>query len=72
MNPNELSDKIIDLEIRITHQEDHILSLDKTVYQQDKLLNALIIKIKEMEDKIKLTGENGILSSDKEAPPPHY
>ncbi len=72
MSTTELSDKIIDLEIRLTHQEDHILSLDKTIYEQDRLLSALVNKLKEIEDKIKTSGENNILSSDQEAPPPHY
>ncbi len=65
-------DKIIDLEIRLTHQEDHILSLDKIVYEQDKLLGALLEKVKQIDEKIKSSGESNILSSDEEQPPPHY
>jgi len=65
-----MTDKIIDLEIRLTHQEDHILSLDKIIYEQDKLLSALVAKVKEMDDKLKSTGESNILSSDEEVPPP--
>lgn len=67
-----MNDKIIDLEIRLTHQEDHILSLDKMIYEQDKLLSRLVTKVIEMNDKLKSTGENNILSSEEEAPPPHY
>jgi len=69
---NTLEEKIIDLEIRLTHQEDHILSLDKIVYEQDKLLSALLEKVKQMDDKIKSSGENNILSAQEETPPPHY
>lgn len=69
---HDLSDKIIDLEIRLTHQEDHILSLDKIIYEQDKLLTALVTKTKELDDKLKTSGDNNILSSDEETPPPHY
>ena len=69
---NTLEEKIIDLEIRLTHQEDHILSLDKVVYEQDKLLSALLEKVKQMDDKIKSSGENKILSAQEETPPPHY
>ena len=69
---HDLSDKIIDLEIRLTHQEDHILSLDKIIYEQDKLLTALVTKIKELDNKLKTSGDNNILSSDEETPPPHY
>jgi SlyX protein len=69
---NPFEEKIIDLEIRLTHQEDHILSLDKIIYEQDQLLSALLEKVKQLDDKIKSSGENNILSSDEEAPPPHY
>ncbi len=67
-----LEDKIIDLEIRLTHQEDHIQSLDKTIYEQDQLLSALLEKVKQLDEKVKTSGENNILSADEEAPPPHY
>ena len=68
----QLEEKIIDLEIRLTHQEEHIQSLDKIIYEQDKLLSALVEKVKQMDEKLKSTGENNILSSDEETPPPHY
>ena len=68
----QLEDKIIDLEIRLTHQEEHIHSLDKIIYEQDKLLTALLEKVKQMDEKLKSTSENNILSSDEETPPPHY
>lgn len=69
---NLLEEKIIDLEIRLTHQEDHIQSLDKIIYEQDQLLNVLLEKVKAMDEKLKSTGENNILSAAEEVPPPHY
>jgi len=69
---DQLQEKIIDLEIRLTHQEDHIQALDKIVYEQDQLLNALLEKVKQMDEKIKSNGENNILSAQDETPPPHY
>ena len=68
----QLDDKIIDLEIRLTHQEDHIQSLDKIIYEQDQLLSARLEKVKQVDDKLKSSSENNILSTDEEAPPPHY
>ena len=72
MNEQDIEEKLIDLEIRLTHQEDHILSLDKIIYEQDQLLTALLEKVKQMDEKIKVSGENNILSADEETPPPHY
>lgn len=67
-----IEEKLIDLEIRLTHQEDHILSLDKIIYEQDQMISALVEKVKQMDDKLKSSGENNILTSEEESPPPHY
>jgi len=68
----KLEEKLIDLEIRLTHQEDHIHTLDKIIYEQDQLLSALTDKIKQMDHKLKTAGESNILSAEEESPPPHY
>jgi len=65
-------DKLIDLEIRLTHQEDHIQSLDKIIYEQDQLISSLLEKVKQMDHKLKSVGGENILSSEDETPPPHY
>ena len=72
MNIQNLQEKLVDLEIRITHQEDHIQSLDKIIYEQDQLLSALTNKIKQMDTKLQGMGEENILSSEEDTPPPHY
>jgi SlyX protein len=69
---DELKETLIDLQIRLTHQEDHIHSLDKIIYQQDQLIAALTDKVKQLDNKLKSTGEANILSAEEESPPPHY
>jgi len=69
---NEVKETLIDLQIRLTHQEDHIHSLDKIIYQQDQLITALSDKVKQLENKLKSAGEANILSAEEESPPPHY
>ena len=67
-----LEEKLIDLEIRLTHQEDHIASLDKVIYEQEQMISALTSKIKQMDTKLTTMGEENILSSEEDVPPPHY
>lgn len=69
---DELKETLIDLQIRLTHQEDHIHSLDKILYQQDQLITALTDKVKQLDNKLKSTDEANILSAEDESPPPHY
>jgi SlyX protein len=68
----QLEEKLIDLEIRLTHQEDHIQALDKIIYEQDQLLGALTEKIKQLDYKLKSAGDENILSTTEDKPPPHY
>lgn len=67
-----LEEKLIDLEIRLTHQEDHIQSLDKVIYEQDQLITALTKKVKQLDSKLLTMGEENILSAAEDKPPPHY
>ena len=69
---DELKETLIDLQIRLTHQEDHIHSLDKIIYQQDQQISALADKVKQLENKLKSAGEANILNAEEESPPPHY
>jgi len=68
----QLEEKLIDLEIRLTHQEDHIQALDKIIYAQDQLLSALTEKVKQLDSKLKSAGDDNILSNADDKPPPHY
>ena len=67
-----MNDKLIDLEIRLTHQESHLEELDKIIYQQQRMIDQLLEKLSTLEKRLKTTTENNILSQSEEAPPPHY
>ena len=67
-----MEEKFIDLEIRLTHQEDHIQELDKVIYQQQQAIDLLKDQIKHLQGKLKNVSENNILPSSEETPPPHY
>lgn len=67
-----MENKLIDLEIRLTHQENHIEELDKIIYQQQKTIDALREQLSNMEKRLKNATEQNILSQSEEKPPPHY
>ncbi|MCW8909284.1 MAG: SlyX family protein, partial [Gammaproteobacteria bacterium] len=69
---NKVEEKLIDLEIRLTHQENHIEELDKVIYQQQKTIDALSERLTDLERRLKTATENNILSQSDEVPPPHY
>ena len=67
-----MEEKLIDLEIRFTHQENHIEELDKIIYQQQKTIDSITERLSDLERRLKTATENNILSQSDETPPPHY
>ena len=63
-----MQERLIDLEIRITHQEDMIDELNKTVYQQRLRIERFEELLKEMASRI-IELENNNPLNEK---PPHY
>ena len=63
-----MEERLIDLEIRITRQEDMIDELNKTVYQQQLKIDNFEALLKEMASRIvELENDNPL--NEK---PPHY
>ena len=67
-----LEAKLIDLEIRYAHQQNHVDELDKVIYRQQQMIDRLNEKINLMEKRMKTYGESNILRPEEDSPPPHY
>jgi len=67
-----MKNKLIDLEIRITHQEDTLQKLDQVVYQQQQLIDQLTQKIQQLETRLQAMAVSDILNPADDVPPPHY
>lgn len=69
-----MEDRITDLEIKLTHAEAHIESLNTTVFDQQKQIDDLSRNIELMKEYIQSIGKqmSEIAAPGEEAPPPHY
>lgn len=67
-----MDERLIDLEIRLTHQENHIEELDRIIFQQQKAIDLLTAQVQHLQQKLKNATEANILSPSEESPPPHY
>ncbi|HEY9052133.1 MAG TPA: SlyX family protein [Gammaproteobacteria bacterium] len=72
MSIETLEAKLIDLEIRYAHQQNHVDELDKVIYRQQQMIDRLNEKINLMEKRLKTFGESNILRPEEDSPPPHY
>lgn len=61
-----------ELEIRMTHMEDTLDVLDKTLVAQQKEINMLKLQITILEKKLESATGSQIADEKDETPPPHY
>ena len=68
----ELENKLIDMEIRFAHQQDHIEQLDQIIYRQQQTIDELNQRLMQLEKRLKSVTEANILRPEEDSPPPHY
>ena len=68
----EMEQKLIDMEIRFAHQQDHIEQLDRVIYQQQQTIDQLGQRLLQLEKRLKSATEANILKPEEDSPPPHY
>lgn len=64
-----MEDRIIDLEIKFTHQEKIIDELNEVIIEQGKEIIELKKKIKLLKDSF---DQQLVKNEEEEVPPPHY
>ena len=69
---SEHEEKLIDLEIRFAHQQDHIDQLDEVIYRQQQTIDQLDQRLAQLEKRLKSFSESNILKPEEDVPPPHY
>jgi SlyX protein len=61
-----------ELEIRLTHMEDTMDVLDKTIVGQQDEINKLKLQVSILEKKLENAAASQIADEKDETPPPHY
>jgi len=67
-----MEERATELEIRLTHMEDTLDVLDKTIVRQQGEIDILKLQISILEKKLKVTTESQLADEKDETPPPHY
>lgn len=65
-------DRIIDLEVKISHQEIAIETLQQLAYEQHKIIEGLEGKIARLSNKLENFIEGGAEIGPANEKPPHY
>ena len=65
-------ERIDNLEMQITHQNEVIDALNKTVIEQWARLDQALARIKQLEDRLREVQASVVRDAADEVPPPHY
>ena len=68
----DTDDRITELEIRLTHIEDTLDVLNRTVIEQHALIDQLQLQLSVLEKRLKPAASSNIALDSEETPPPHY
>jgi SlyX protein len=66
------TDRLVDLEIRIAHQDMVIDDLNATVVEQWKAIDGLTRRLEALVDRLATVEQNARYAAPPEPPPPHY
>jgi len=67
-----MENRVTELEIRLTHLEDTIEVLNKTIIKQHSEIDILQLQVSNLEKKIKASQSSQLALESEETPPPHY
>ena len=67
-----MENRVTELEIRLTHLEDTIEVLNKTIIEQHAEIDMLQLQVSNLEKKIKASQASQVAHESEETPPPHY
>lgn len=66
-------DDVMQLQELVSHLQDDIQKLGDELFQQQKDMQALLLKIAKLEAKLQAAHmDSGILNPAEDTPPPHY
>ncbi len=65
-------ERIINIEIKVTHLEDQIDEMNKTIYRQQQQIDRLINAASSMAKRLDALSENNDQTSPADERPPHY
>ncbi|HHO59928.1 MAG TPA: SlyX family protein [Thiotrichales bacterium] len=72
MDKTALENRVMELEIRLTHYEDTIEQLNQAIISQGSEIDVLKVQLEHLNKKLK-SAQGSILADEKdETPPPHY
>lgn len=65
-------ERVVDLEIRLTHQEATLQALNDVVAGQQRIIDQLRTEVEQLQRQLREAAPGDIAAPWEETPPPHY
>ncbi|TWD78660.1 SlyX protein [Variovorax beijingensis] len=70
--PNELAERLTELEIKSSYAEDLLEQLNMTIYRQQQQIDSLILQVAQLKQQSQNAGQDGAARNLRDELPPHY
>ncbi|PWV61658.1 SlyX family protein [Plasticicumulans acidivorans] len=67
-----MEDRIIELEIRLAHQDALLADLSDVLYRQGREIDTLRLEMQRLREQLRAQTASNIALPSEETPPPHY
>lgn len=68
----QLQQRVMDLEVRLTHQDASVEELTRVVLVQEKTIKRLSEELLQLKRQVKDLSDPLVRAESEETPPPHY
>ncbi|MDP9963271.1 SlyX protein [Variovorax paradoxus] len=69
--PNELAERLTELEIKSSYAEDLLEQLNMTIYRQQQQIDSLILQVAQLKQQSQNAGQDGAARNLRDELPPH-
>jgi SlyX protein len=70
--PNELAERLTELEIKSSYADDLLEQLNMTIYRQQQQIDSLIQQVAHLRQQSQNAGQDGATRNLRDELPPHY
>jgi uncharacterized coiled-coil protein SlyX len=67
-----MPDRIVDLEMQLTHQQRQVEELNELVYNQQQAIELLTAELRQIREQLQIVLPSLAKDQEDETPPPHY
>lgn len=70
--PDDIAERLTELEIKSSYAEDLLEQLNMTIYRQQQQIDGLILQVTQLKQQSQNAGQEGTARSLRDELPPHY